>query len=199
VSYGDGTVATFPALSCIILAAGVFFMEEKVSGGPTSPETGQKAISRASELLSQTVREAANNPVSHTASDVKDQAVRGMEAGKDQASHQVAEAADSIRQSADQLRGRQQTWLADLVDRGAEQLDRVSETLRSNDLQGLLSQLDGFARRQPALFAGASMVAGFALARIARVGLDQGTAPPVTTTTPVSPSAPAEPARAGVL
>jgi uncharacterized phage infection (PIP) family protein YhgE len=173
-------------------------MDEKVSGGPTSPQTGQDAVAEASEQFSQTVRKTADT-VSRTASDLKDQAVRGMESGKDQASQQFAGAADSIRQGAGQLRDRQQTWLADFVDRGAEQLDRVSETLRSNDLQGLLNQLDGFARRQPALFAGASMIAGFALARMARVALDQGTASPTPTTSPVAPSTPPEPTRAGVL
>ncbi len=173
-------------------------MDEKVTGGPTSPQTGQEAVSETSEQLAQSVRDAADT-VSRTATDVKDQAVRGMEAGKDQASQQFADTADSVRQSANEFRDRQQTWLADLVDRGAEQLNRVSETLRSNDLQGLLNQLDGFARRQPALFAGASMIAGFALARMARVALDQGTRSPAPTTSPVSPSTPPEPARAGVL
>jgi hypothetical protein len=173
-------------------------MDDKVSGGPTFPRTGQDAVSEASEQLSQTVRDAVGT-VGGTATDVKDQAMRGAEAGKDQASQQVAATADTVRQSAEQLRDRQQTWLADLIDRGAEQLDRVSETLRSNDLQGLLNQLDSFARRQPALFAGASMIAGFALARMARVALDQGRPSSAHTASTVSRSTPPEPAATGTL
>ena len=171
-------------------------MDETVSGGPTSPQTGQEAASEVSEQLSQTARDASDT-VRRTADDVTDQAVRGMESGKNRASQQFAETADSVRQSADQLRDRQQTWLADLLDRGAEQLDHVSETLRSNDLQGLLNQLDSFARRQPAVFAGASMIAGFALARMARVAMDQGGPPPAPTTSPVSRRRPLEPADPG--
>ncbi|MBV8458847.1 MAG: hypothetical protein JO122_19805, partial [Acetobacteraceae bacterium] len=71
-------------------------MDEKVSGGPTSPQTSQDAVAEASEQLSHTMRDAADT-VSRTASDVKDQAVRGMESRKYQASQQFADAADSIR------------------------------------------------------------------------------------------------------
>lgn len=172
-------------------------MEETVSGGPEPLQTGLDAGAEASEQLSQAARDASDT-VRRTAGDVKDQAVSGMESGKDRASQQFADTADSFHRSAQDLRDRDQTWLAELVDRGAEQLERASETLRSNDLQGLLNQLDSFARRQPALFAGASMIAGFALARMARVALDQSSTSGASTDSPVSGSSP-EPVAPGGL
>jgi hypothetical protein len=41
--------------------------------------------------------------------------------------------------------------------------------LRETDPAELLQQVQGFARRQPGLFIGASLVAGFALARFGKV------------------------------
>jgi hypothetical protein len=74
--------------------------------------------------------------------------------------------AESVRRSADELR-EHEAWLADLVERGSHELTGMAETLRSNDLGQLLSRVQGFARRQPALFAGVTVAAGFALGRLA--------------------------------
>jgi hypothetical protein len=46
--------------------------------------------------------------------------------------------------------------------------------VRENDLNGLVDQMRGIARRQPAVFAGASVAAGFALARMARIAMEDG-------------------------
>jgi 2-succinyl-5-enolpyruvyl-6-hydroxy-3-cyclohexene-1-carboxylate synthase len=170
-------------------------MNEKASEPNAALESGQDVVSQTSEQLSQTARETSET-VQRTASDMKDQAVRGMETSKDRTSQQIADTAESVHRSAEQFREHQQPWLADLVDRGAEQLDRLSAMMRGNDLTGLLNQLDSFARRQPALFAGASMIAGFALARMARVALDEGGS--VSTASPVSGSSSVQSSNLGV-
>jgi hypothetical protein len=109
------------------------------------------------------------------AEDVMDRA--RWEAGrqKNRAAAQVEQAAQSAHHAADALRDGQQTWLADLVQRGADELGSFAERLHSNNLQEILSGIESFARRQPALFAGASIAAGFALTRMARVAAEQGT------------------------
>ena len=76
--------------------------------------------------------------------------------------------AKAVHRSGEQLEGHQD-WIAHMVERGADELGVLANTLRTNDLQSLLGELGSLARRQPALFVGASMAAGFALARVGRI------------------------------
>ncbi len=76
--------------------------------------------------------------------------------------------AKAVHQSGEQLEGHSD-WVAHMVERGAAELSSLASTLRSNDLQSLMGDLGSLARRQPALFVGASMAAGFALARVGRI------------------------------
>lgn len=137
-------------------------MEDKARGGPDPMGTGRDT----------------RDAMVQTAGQLKDRALAEGDKRKDGVADQVDETADNIHRTADALREGRQGWLAELVDRGADELGQMAETLRSNDLQGLLSQIDSFARRQPALFAGASIAAGFAMARMARIALEQGSGTP---------------------
>ena len=51
------------------------------------------------------------------------------------------------------------------------ELGSLASTLRTNDLQGLLGNLQDLARRQPAVFVGASLAAGFAMVRVGKVAV----------------------------
>ena len=73
--------------------------------------------------------------------------------------------AKAVHKSGEQLEG-QSDWVAKMVEQGADELTSLAGTLRSNDLQSLLGNLGGLARRQPALFVGASIAVGFALTRV---------------------------------
>ena len=78
--------------------------------------------------------------------------------------------AGAVHRSGEQLEG-QQDWLAQLVERGADELGNLASTVRSNDLRGLIGKLEDMARRQPVLFVGAAMAAGFASARLGKVAI----------------------------
>ena len=93
-----------------------------------------------------------------------------VEARKDELADQLEGAAHAIHRAGAQLEG-EQDWLARLVERGAAELGTLAQSLRTNDLRSLMGNLDELARRQPALFAGASLAAGFALARVGRVAV----------------------------
>ena len=99
--------------------------------------------------------------------------------------------AQAVHRSGEQLEGHQD-WIAHVVERGADELGALANTLRTNDLQSLLGELGSLARRQPALFVGASMAAGFALARVGRLA---ATAPTTTEVTGNAPGATAGAAR----
>ena len=60
----------------------------------------------------------------------------------------------------------QEAWLGNLLGRGADELAGIAEEIRRNDVPGLLGSVEVFARRQPALFMGATVALGFALSAL---------------------------------
>jgi len=84
------------------------------------------------------------------------------------------EMGEAVRRSGAELR-QQQPWLADLIDRGAGQLGRLAGQMRDNDVRASIDQVKSFARRQPELFAGAALLAGFAGGRLLQLAFaDRG-------------------------
>jgi hypothetical protein len=137
-------------------------------------DTAGDSWKSAQGLAAEAARKALDRNAG-VAEEVKDRAVWEAERQKNRAAAQVEQAAQSAHQAADALREGQQRWLADLVQRGAGELASFAERLHGNNLQEILSDIESFARKQPALFAGASIAAGFALARMARVATEQTT------------------------
>lgn len=119
------------------------------------------------------VRQAAKDVASRgarLAGEAKDKALDAAEGGRDQLADRLDDFAGAVERSGKALEG-QQDWLAGLVERGAEELGGLASTVRSNDLRGLLGRLEDMARRQPVLFVGAAMAAGFASARLGKAAL----------------------------
>jgi hypothetical protein len=61
-----------------------------------------------------------------------------------------------------------------MLDEGVRQLGGLADGLKSRDLGSLMGAVESFARRQPALFAGASVALGFAAARLAKASAERG-------------------------
>ena len=59
-----------------------------------------------------------------------------------------------------------------IVEWAADGLERVSSTLRSNDLDGVVRQVQSFARSQPVAFFFAAAAAGFLATRFLKAGAD---------------------------
>ncbi|MGH8669796.1 MAG: hypothetical protein ACREUN_11980 [Burkholderiales bacterium] len=74
--------------------------------------------------------------------------------------------AQALRKSARELQGdQQQAGVARFAQSAADGLDRLSGNLRNKDLDGMLRDAEGLARRQPMLFFGAAVAAGFLAVR----------------------------------
>ena len=128
-------------------------------------QAGTDAASQAQELA----QEAQNRGASLVGV-VSDRVQDVAESGKSSLADQIEDVAQAVHRSGAQLEGHQD-WAAHLVERGAAELSTLATTLRSNDLRGLMGGLQDLAQRQPALFAGASLAAGFALARVGRIAV----------------------------
>jgi uncharacterized protein YjbJ (UPF0337 family) len=93
---------------------------------------------------------------------------------KDEADEQTRRAAGTLRQWAGDFSGLAahargdspaRTLVAQVADRG----NRAADYLESQGVDGLVSELEGFARRRPGAFLGGAVLAGMAVGRMARV------------------------------
>ena len=87
-----------------------------------------------------------------------------VERQKNGIADRLSAVAERAQKSASDLRD-QEAWLGNLLGRGADELAGIAEEIRRNDVPGLLGSVEVFARRQPALFMGATVALGFALTR----------------------------------
>jgi hypothetical protein len=98
---------------------------------------------------------------------VQDRAEGAVEEGKRMGVEQAEGIARAVHRAADELQGTS-PQLAAMVHDAAGTINRVSRGLRESGPSDMLQGVSDFARRNPLAFFGASVVAGFALARFAR-------------------------------
>jgi hypothetical protein len=132
---------------------------------PDEPEGAGQVVAVAGQLA-----EEARSRGASVASDAKDHVMSAAEGHREAIAGQVSDVAESVHQAAEQFQGKQD-WVAQVVERGATELGTLAETLRTNDLQGLMDKLQDLARRQPAIFVGAAMAAGFGAVRLGKVAV----------------------------
>ena len=122
---------------------------------------------KAPAMAGQAADRVADN-ASSLLDQLKDKATTAVESRKHDLADRVDELASAVHKSSEQFRGNQD-WIASAIERGAAELSTVATALRENDLNGMIGQVRNFARQQPAPFIGASLVAGFALARFGKI------------------------------
>ena len=144
-------------------------LPNSTSAFPLSPDHGQDmnaSVPVPGEQATTTSKPAA------TASSLADQARQKltgtMDNQKGTAADFIAQLAQRVQKSGQQFEG-QQDWIASAIGRGAAELDTLAESLRAKDMGELVQEVQSFARRQPALFIGATLVAGFAVARVGKI------------------------------
>ena len=108
--------------------------------------------------------ESVRQEVSHLGSTIKQGLSDQVERQKNGIADRLSAVAERAQTSASDLRA-QEAWLGNLLGRGADELASIAEEIRRNDVPGLLGSVEVFARRQPALFMGATVALGFALTR----------------------------------
>ena len=133
--------------------------------GDHARQAGEQAAGQAQELAHEAQERGAS-----LAGAAGERLATVAQTGKESLAERLEDVAQAVHRSGEQLEGHQD-WIASLVERGANELSTLAGTMRTNDLQGLMGNLQDLARRQPALFAGASLAAGFALARVGRVAV----------------------------
>jgi hypothetical protein len=119
------------------------------------PERTQEAAGRA--------REAAIEKVEH----VRDRAREGIDQSRQQVADRIRRLGSALRSASDTLHDEDQT-VARYAEYASERIERAAGYLGSADIKRTIRDVEGFARRQPALFFGGAFLLGLAAGRFLR-------------------------------
>jgi hypothetical protein len=111
------------------------------------------------------LKEDAKERVGRVLDDAKARAQSAIDERKQGLAQDVDDVAHALRASAHDLEGRNKAYVARYVEQAAGSIEQIAGTLQRQDLGDLARDVEDFARRQPGLFIGGSIAAGFALAR----------------------------------
>ena len=137
--------------------------------------------------VSSDVTQQTKQQTQHFAQQARQQATqlanRGSEQVKSQLANQKHQAAQrmtpvqtALRETGQQLRKQGQGPVAQYADNAADQVERFSRYLRENDVDQLISGVQSFARRRPALFLGSAVTLGFLGTRFLKSSSQEGSA-----------------------
>lgn len=141
------------------------------SVGATPPDVGDRPGEQGGGVVDQTkekagqVADQVQEKAGQVADAAKQQATSRLESQKERAVGGLGTAAHAIRQVGQQLREQEQPSIAQYADKAAEQVERFSGYLRQKDVDQLIREAEGFARRQPTAFLGGAFALGLLAAR----------------------------------
>lgn len=129
-----------------------------------STPAGRDLAGQIKDTASQ-VKDETKQRVSGVAAQAQEQVTSRIATQKDTTAESLTGVAQALRQTGQQLRDKDQVGMTEYIDQAAEQVERLSGYLRSNDLGQLMGDVEQFARRQPTLFLGGAFVLGLIGAR----------------------------------
>jgi hypothetical protein len=153
-------------------------MEDRTgASAPPTEESAARAKSAAEGALTnakQAARDAAStlkSTVRAEAGAVKEKAMDLVGDAQTKAADQARTAANTLRDTANRLEG-ELPWMNTALNKTADGLERVTNTLNTGDIKQTIDALNQFARNHPALFLGLSVAAGFAVARVGKTAME---------------------------
>lgn len=136
--------------------------------GNDSEKAGTDRIRGAREQAGSMVGtkvEEAREAAWKSAEKARDRAEAEAERGKNRSAGELHAWASALERAAGELGD--DTAQARAIHRAAEQLDDVARAIETRSVGEMIAGLARFGRRNPGLFAGGAVVAGFALSRFA--------------------------------
>ena len=142
---------------------------EGVPGRTPAETTGSR---QGSQELTEQARQQTGQLARQARQQTTELANRGTEQIKSQLANQKHQAAQRItplqtalRETAQQLKTQGQGSVAQYADDAADRVERFSRYLRENEVDQILDEARGFARRRPGLFVGSAIALGFLASR----------------------------------
>jgi len=123
---------------------------------------------RSSQPTTDQVKDRVQDATAQARGKMGEQVSQQVDTRSTQAGEQVSAAADAMRRTGDQLREEGKEGPAKLMDQVAERGERLGSYLTESNGDKILRDVESFARRQPWLFAGGSVVLGFFVSRFVK-------------------------------
>lgn len=118
----------------------------------------------------QSAAQATKDQARNVMNDTKESVRSSLTQQKDSAASSLGSFAGALRKAARESDGGGEAPAARMAEWAADGLERVSSTLRSKDLNGMLREVESFARSQPVAFFVAAAAAGFLATRFLKAG-----------------------------
>lgn len=107
----------------------------------------------------------AKEKVTQVADQAQQKAKSQLAGRKDQVADNMDNVANVLRHTSEQLQGQNAGMVGEYVVKAANKLSDVSRYVRQNDIDQLLHEVEGFARREPAIALGSAFAIGVIAAR----------------------------------
>jgi hypothetical protein len=162
--------------------AGQFGAQQKHRAGERLQQAGEQArdeIRREAERASGKVeglKEEVKGRAGRLLDEAEERARSAIDERKEGLAQDVGDFAHALRASASDLQVHRKAYVAHYVEQAASSVEQIADTLHRQDLTGLMRRTEDFARRQPGLFVGGAVAAGFALARFLKSSAERRTA-----------------------
>jgi ElaB/YqjD/DUF883 family membrane-anchored ribosome-binding protein len=104
---------------------------------------------------------------------VRQGATAQLSTQKNKATDGIGTVAQAVKQASQQLRTQQHDTIANYIDQAANQLERLSTSIRDKDVGELVRDAQQFARRRPAVFIGSAFAIGLLGARFLKSSRDR--------------------------
>lgn len=153
-------------------------------GSETSMDKVQEVASRTQQIVSETASAAqqkvgetaavAKEQVTRKAAEMGEQAKSTVDSRMNEVAHELGSVAEAVRQTTHEVAGDDNTVVARYGERLAGQIEGISSYLNNNGVEQVLDDLQGFARRQPAMFLGGAFMLGIVVGRFLRSSADRG-------------------------
>lgn len=108
--------------------------------------------------------EDTKQTASHVADQAGEKLMTQIDATKETATGKAGAIASALRGTREQLED--VGPLPDLADMAADQIERLADYIEHRNVGELVSELERYARREPAIFLGASLAAGLLIGRV---------------------------------
>jgi hypothetical protein len=145
---------------------------------------GQSGSSGQGSQVTEQARQQGQQLAQQARQQAGDLANRGTEQIKGQlanqkhmASQRMVPVQSALRETAQQLRRQGQGSVGDYAERAADQVERFSTYLRETEVDEIMDEVRGFARRRPGLFLGSAAAIGFFATRFLKSSSEQQRAP----------------------
>src|SRR5215213_2501004 len=124
------------------------YIDQPRAGGTAGESDSEGAVAQAQQKAGQVADQA------------RQQATSRLDGQKDRAAEGLQTVAQAVRQTGQELRQQQQPTVAQYTDQAAQRIERLASYLRQRDVNQIVEEAEGFARRRPTLFVGGGLVLG---------------------------------------